>query len=91
MDTSDPRAGERARGVRVDDENLTVDLTDGRTIIVPLTWFPRLLRATPEERANWMITGDGFALRWPDIDEDLDTEGLLRGAVAPGGRKTFIS
>ncbi len=78
------RADERVRDVRVDDENLTVDLMDGRTISVPLAWYPRLFAATPAQRTNWKVSAAGFGIHWPDIDEDLSTEGLLRGAPAPG-------
>ena len=53
---------------------------DGRTIIVPLAWYPRLLDAAPEQRENWKLSGAGYGLYWPDIDEDLSTEGFLRGA-----------
>jgi hypothetical protein len=55
---------------------------DGRTIIVPLEWYPRLLDATPAQRANWKPSGAGYGIHWPDVDEDLSTEGLLRGAPA---------
>jgi hypothetical protein len=61
---------------------LAVDLLDGRTIIVPLTWYPRLLEATAEQRSRWKVSGAGYGIHWPDIDEDLSTEGLLRGAPA---------
>jgi len=60
-----------------------VDLADGRSISVPLAWYPRLLRATAEQRSHWRIAGGGFGIHWPDIDEDLSSEGLLRGAPAP--------
>lgn len=83
MTTSDDRAGERVKDVRCTHDTLVVALIDGRTISVPLAWFPRLLAATPEQRANWEIVGGGFGIHWPDIDEDLSTEGLLRGAPAP--------
>jgi hypothetical protein len=63
----------------VDEDVLAVDLVDGRSITVPLAWFPRLLHATPAERANWRIAGGGYGIHWPDLDEDLSTEGLLRG------------
>ncbi|HET7462147.1 MAG TPA: DUF2442 domain-containing protein [Longimicrobium sp.] len=62
---------------------LIVDLIDGRTISVPLAWYPRLLHATPEQRANWQVAGAGFGIHWPDVDEDLSTEGLLQGLPAP--------
>jgi hypothetical protein len=87
MTTSDPRAGERIVGVAVDEHKLSVDLADGRTIIVPLAWYPRLLHATAAERANWKIAGGGYGIHWPSIEEDLSSEGLLRGAPAPGYRK----
>jgi hypothetical protein len=77
-------ADERVAGVRFDDSSLIVDLMDGRTIAVPLAWYPRLFDATPEQRANWKKAGAGYGIHWPDIDEDLSTEGLLRGAPAPG-------
>ena len=61
---------------------MAVDLIDGRTIVVPLVWYPRLLDATSEQRRNWVVSGGGFGIHWPDIDEDLSTAGLLRGAPA---------
>ena len=60
-----------------------VDLADGRSISVPLAWYPRLLHATPIERENWQIAGAGSGIHWPDVDEDLSVEGLLRGAPSP--------
>ncbi len=83
MAISEPRAGERVKDVRITDDVLTVDLLDGRTISVPLAWYPRLLHATAEQRSNWRIAGGGFGIHWPDLDEDLSTQGLLRGAPAP--------
>jgi hypothetical protein len=68
--------------VQFTEDALAVDLADGRTIIVPLVWYPRLLEATMEQRRNWKIAGAGYGIHWPDIDEDLSTEGLLRGAPA---------
>ncbi|MGH9204607.1 MAG: DUF2442 domain-containing protein [Vicinamibacterales bacterium] len=82
MSTSDVKPGERVKSVRFRDEALVVDLLDGRTISVPLVWYPRLLAATPAQRANWRVAGGGFGIHWPDIDEDLSTDGLLRGAPA---------
>src|SRR5947209_18579540 len=69
----------RARLARLTGEALTVDLVDGRTIIVPLVWFPRLWHATPRERTHFEIFGDGAYIHWPDLDEDLTVAGLLRG------------
>ncbi len=79
-------ADERVSDVQLTEDTLNVLLMDGRTIIVPLAWYPRLLKATPDQRTNWQIAGGGYGLHWPDIDEDLSTEGLLRGARAPGVR-----
>jgi hypothetical protein len=89
MITSDVNAGERVKAVRCGEDTLQVDLIDGRTIIVPLTWYPRLLHATPTQRAHWRVSGGGFGIHWPEIDEDLSTEGLLRGAPAPRGSLQF--
>lgn len=76
-------ADERVTSVVFDDDALSVALMDGRVITVPLVWYPRLLDATEAERNNWQISGGGYGIHWPDIDEDLSTEGLLRGAPAP--------
>lgn len=84
MTTSQPRAGEGIKDVLINDDKLSADLVDGRTITVPLTWYPKLLHATAAQRSNWRIAGGGFGIHWPDIDEDLSSEGLLRGAPAPG-------
>jgi len=69
----------RARSASVTDEALTVDLMDGRTIVVPLVWYPRLWHGTPQERARFEIFGDGAYIHWPDLDEDLTVAGLLAG------------
>ena len=69
----------RAQSVRVSDGALTVDLVDGRTIIVPLIWFPRLWHATREERGQFEVFGDGAYIHWPGVDEDLTVAGLLAG------------
>ena len=76
-------ADERVAGVETTDDVLTVSLMDGRTISVPLVWYPRLLNATRRQRRHWEIAGGGYGIHWPEIDEDLSTEGLLRGAPAP--------
>ena len=68
-----------ARDVAASDEALMVDLSDGRTITVPLAWFPRLAQGTPAERANWRLIGGGVGIHWPDLDEDISVEGLLAG------------
>jgi hypothetical protein len=70
--------------VRIDDDSLTVDLADGRTVSTPLAWYPRLLHAAPEQRLHFMISGAGFGIHWPELDEDLSVHGMLVGAAAPG-------
>ena len=82
MNASHLNSGERVRDVHVTEDTLAVDLADGRTIIVPLTWYPRLLSATMEQRSRWKVSGAGYGIHWPESDEDLSTEGLLRGAPA---------
>ena len=81
-------ADERVQGVTFTEDSFTVELMDGRSITTPLVWFPRLLQATPAQRANWQISAAGYGLHWPDIDEDLSTSGLLRGA--PASRGSYI-
>ncbi|MDD3828010.1 MAG: DUF2442 domain-containing protein [Anaerolineae bacterium] len=68
-----------AQKVTVSDDSLTVDLADGRTIIVPLVWYPRLWYGTPKERERFEIIGEGTLIHWPDLDEDLSVSGLLAG------------
>ena len=65
--------------VTLTDEKLIVDLADGRSLIVPLDWYPRLTYARPEEQQNWQILGDGYAIEWVDLDEHIGIEGLLAG------------
>ena len=77
-------ADERVADVNFSRDTIDVSLRDGRTISVPLSWYPRLLAATPAQRKKWRIAGGGYGIHWPDLDEDLSTEGLLRGAPAPG-------
>jgi len=68
------------QNVSVNDEALIADLADGRTITVPLAWFPRLAYGTPEERSHWRIIGGGEGIHWPDLDEDISVESLLTGS-----------
>jgi len=84
MSTSEPKAGERITAVRVTEDSLTIDLLDGRTMTVPLAWYPRLLHASAQERNNFRIIGAGYVINWPDLDEHLSSQGLLAGAPAPG-------
>jgi hypothetical protein len=65
--------------VTASDDSLTVELADGRTIVVPLAWFPRLAHGTPTERANWRLIGGGAGIHWPELDEDISVESLLAG------------
>jgi Protein of unknown function (DUF2442) len=90
VSSSGPEVDPRATEVRVDDNDLSVVLADGRRLSVPLTWFPRLLHATAEERRNWRLVGDGQGIRWPDVDEDVSVLGLLRGARAPDASRRAI-
>src|ERR1019366_7337280 len=76
---------ERVLDVQFSVDAISVSLRDARVISVPLVWYPRLLDATAAQRNNWKIAGGGYGIHWPDIDEDLSTEGLLRGAPAPCG------
>ena len=61
------------------DENMIVELADGRSLTIPLEWYPRLFYGTSEERQNWQLLGDGYAIEWPDLDEHIGVEGLLAG------------
>jgi hypothetical protein len=85
MSTSEPKAGEGISGVRVSEDSVEVDLLDGRTIIAPLAWFPRLLHATAAERSNRRVIGGGFVINWSDVDEHLSSRGLLGGAPDRAG------
>ncbi len=76
-------ADERVADVHFTADEIRVTLMDGRSISAPLAWYPRLLHATARQRKNWRTAGGGYGMHWPDIDEDLSTEGLLRGAPAP--------
>jgi hypothetical protein len=79
MSSSAPDRSPRAASVHVSADELIVTLRDGRRIASPLTWYPRLLAATPEARANCELLGGGTGIHWPDVDEDLSVEGLLEG------------
>ena len=72
----------RIQSLEVTEDLITADLVDGRTISVPLVWSWRLLEATPEQRANYEIIGDGIGVHWPDIDEDISAQGMLTGVPA---------
>ncbi len=72
-----------AEMVSFSDDEMTVELADGRKVSVPLVWFPRLLKASPEQRNEWELLGDGEGIHWESIDEDLSVAGLLRRVKAP--------
>ncbi len=74
----------RARDADISDAKLIVHLTDGRTVIAPLNWFPRLDQASPDERDDWELLGGGIGIHWPTIDEDISVAGLIRGERAAG-------
>jgi len=79
----------RVIGVSVSDDTLSVDLEDGRTIAVPIGWYPRLAHGTPAERANFQISGAGYGIHWPDLDEDIGVEGLLLGKRSSESPESF--
>lgn len=83
--------GDRICAVSFDGEDLTIALADGRSITVPLAWYPRLMRGTVEQRKNWQISGGGFGIHWPVLDEDLSSAGLLRHAPATNRNRPQMS
>lgn len=78
-----------AQNVQVTDDALIVDLSDGRTVSVPLAWFPRLLHGKPEERNKWRLIGEGEGIHWPDLDEDISVENLILGKPSGESQKSF--
>lgn len=79
----------RAIGVEVTDDTLSVNLTDGRSVSVPLEWYPRLLHGTPAERQNCRLIGDGEGIHWAELDEDISIEGLLAGRASGESEKSL--
>jgi hypothetical protein len=79
----------RAQHVEVTDNALIVDLMDGRTISVPLVWYPRLLHGTPEERKNWRFIGDRVGMHWPDLDEDISVANIIVGRPSGESQRSF--
>ena len=75
--------GERIVRASCSQDSVIVELADGRTISAPFAWYPRLLHATPEQRSQCVIARAGYGVHWPEIDEDLGVEGMLRSAPAP--------
>ena len=78
-----------ATGLTVSEDTLTAELSDGRTISVPLAWYPRLIHAVSEERYRWELHAAGQHIHWPDLNEDLSVEGMLAGRPSGEGRESF--
>jgi len=75
--------------LKVTEDTLTVELSDGRTLSVPMGWYPRLAWATPQERRNWRLIGKGHGIHWEDLDEDISVEGLLTGKPSGESQTSF--
>ena len=80
-----------ATNVVVTGDTLTVDLSDGRTIAVPLAWYPRLLHGNPDERSHWELIGRGSGVHWPSLDEDISVEGLIAGKPSGESDQSFAN
>jgi hypothetical protein len=79
----------RATAVRLTEDALVFDLADGRTVAAPLSWYPRLLQGSPQERAHHRLVGEGEGIHWPDLDEDVSVENILAGRASGEGPKSF--
>ena len=79
----------RILNVAVTEDTLSVDLEDGRTISVPLAWFPRLVHGMPEERVHWRLIGNGTGIHWPDLDEDISVENFILGKPSGESQRSF--
>ncbi len=79
----------RAISVKVTNDAVEVDLSDGRTVIAPLAWYPRLQHSTPKERNRWRLIGGGEGIHWPGVDEDISVEGLLAGRPSGESQQSF--
>ncbi len=79
----------RITSISISDDTLSVDLEDGRTICVPIGWYPRLVHGTPAERANFQISAAGYGIHWPDLDEDIGVDGLLWGKKSAESLESF--
>jgi len=75
--------------VQITDDTLSVDLEDGRTILVPLLWYPRLMEAMKAERHNWRLIGNGEGIHWPELDEDISVVGLIAGKPSGESQASF--
>ena len=79
----------KAQHVAVEEDTLTVEMTDGRTISLPLAWYPRLLHGTQDERNNWRLIGKGEGIHWPEIDEDISVDNLMLGNPSGESQASF--
>ncbi|MBD2161757.1 DUF2442 domain-containing protein [Limnothrix sp. FACHB-1083] len=79
----------QAQRIDFDDRTFTIHLADGRQLTIPLDWYPRLQQATPAERQNWQLLGDGYAIEWPDLDEHIGITGLLAGKRSGESARSF--
>ena len=79
----------RIVGIAIDDDTLSVDLEDGRTVSVPIGWYPRLAYGTPPERGSFQISGAGYGIHWPELDEDIGVEGLVLGRKSAESPASF--
>lgn len=80
----------KGENVSVTDDTLTLDLVDGRTISIPLAWYPRLLHGTNDERAHWEWIGDNEGIHWPDLDEDISVEGIIAGRRSGESQRSLL-
>lgn len=80
---------DRAIGVTITDDKVVVDLADGRTLVVPLSWYPRLLHGTEAERRNWQLLGDGYGIEWSELDEHIGVAGLVAGRRSAESEASF--
>jgi hypothetical protein len=78
-----------ATQINVTEDKLVIELVDGRSLIIPLSWYPRLLNASHQEKQNWQLLGDGYAIEWIDLDEHIGIEGLLAGKRSGESHKSF--
>src|SRR5438105_2736149 len=89
MTTLTPENEPAAVKIAIQDHRLIVELADGRTLVVPLEWYPRLLHAGRKERENWTLLGNGYAIEWPNLDEHIGVAGLLAGRRSGESRKSL--
>ena len=89
MSSSTTSVAVYAQDVSVSGDSLTVELSDGRSLSVPLAWYPRLVHGTPDEISNWRMIGQGTGIHWPSLDEDISVENLLSGRASGESQRSF--